>query len=269
MIEIWTDGACKPNPGAGGWAAILQYQGHEKIISGHEEQTTNSRMELTAVIQVLRTIKRQDIPITMTVDSRYVLDGITQYIVYWLANDWINTRGNEVKNRDLWQHLYTRSQGLNITWRWVKGHDRDEMNNRVDEIAREALEREKRPKSSNDPDRSLPNGDNDSTDQEPRQTKNYIQQIKQRHPITATVAQHCGGLRNSGHGYLKGYCPFCQPGGRGSKYNFWVYPPKQICGCHKDSCKDAQPGGRGYMDVVNFHARLRGISNLDAIGELL
>jgi len=270
MIEIWTDGACKPNPGKGGWAAILTYSGHEKIIAGYEENTTNSRMELTAVIEALRTIKRPDIPITMTVDSRYVLDGITKYITYWVANDWVNTRGEEVKNVDLWQRLYTRSRYLNIEWRWVKGHDHDEMNNRVDEIAREALETERALASSEETNaQHLPNDNNHSTDQEPRQIENHIERIKRKHPISQFIAPHCGGLRNSGKGYLKGYCPFCQPKKRGSKYNFWVYPANGHCGCHKTSCQDQNPGGKLWMDVINFHARLRGISNLDAIGELL
>lgn len=134
-IIIYTDGACSGNPGKGGWGAILKYGDHTKEISGYAESTTNNKMELQAVIEALKLIKK-DYDIEIFTDSNYVKDGITKWINTWKLNNWKTSKKESVKNKELWLELDELRQKYNINWNWVKGHADDELNNRVDELAR-------------------------------------------------------------------------------------------------------------------------------------
>ncbi len=134
-IIIYTDGACSGNPGKGGWGAILKYGDHTKEISGYAELTTNNKMELQAVIEALKLIKK-DYDIEIFTDSSYVKDGITKWINTWKLNNWKTSKKEPVKNKELWLELDELRQKYNINWNWVKGHADDEINNRVDELAR-------------------------------------------------------------------------------------------------------------------------------------
>ncbi|MFM5917850.1 MAG: ribonuclease HI [Novosphingobium sp.] len=136
-IEIFTDGACKGNPGPGGWGAVLRMGAHEKEMSGHEPATTNNRMELTAVIEALRALK-SPCDIQLHTDSRYVIDGITKWIFGWQKNGWKNAAKKPVLNADLWQALWEAKNGHRITWTWVKGHDGHPENERADRLASDA-----------------------------------------------------------------------------------------------------------------------------------
>lgn len=132
-LIIYTDGACKGNPGIGGWGAILMYGDKVKEIYGYAPETTNNRMELSAVIEALKVIKR-NCPITIFTDSQYVKRGITEWIDGWIKKNWKN-----VKNVDLWQELYPLSKQYNIDWQWVRGHNGDKYNERADELANLAI----------------------------------------------------------------------------------------------------------------------------------
>lgn len=132
-LIIYTDGACKGNPGIGGWGAILMYGDKTKEIYGYAPETTNNRMELSAVIEALKVIKRS-CPITIFTDSQYVKRGITEWIDGWIKKNWKN-----VKNVDLWQELYPLSKQYNIDWQWVRGHNGDKYNERADELANLAI----------------------------------------------------------------------------------------------------------------------------------
>lgn len=135
-IEIFTDGACLGNPGAGGWAAILRYNDVEKELSGGEEQTTNNRMELTAVIEALEKLK-EPCNITLYTDSRYVMDGIEKWIYAWKKCGWKTANKKQpVKNVELWQRLDAARERHEIRWVWVKGHAGHVENERCDELAR-------------------------------------------------------------------------------------------------------------------------------------
>ena len=137
-IEIFTDGACSGNPGAGGWGAILRYGDVEKELSGGESDTTNNRMELTAVIEALKALKRP-CKITLYTDSRYVMDGVNQWLPNWKVNGWrTSNKKSPVKNIDLWQKLLIAMKPHKINFIWVKGHDSNEFNNRCDKLAVEA-----------------------------------------------------------------------------------------------------------------------------------
>ena len=136
-VEIFTDGACKGNPGPGGWGAILRTGPHEKELSGGEAQTTNNRMELTAVIEALRALKAPCI-VTLHTDSRYVIDGITKWIFGWQRNGWKNAAKKPVANADLWQDLTAACKHHKIDWQWVKGHDGHPENERADKLASDA-----------------------------------------------------------------------------------------------------------------------------------
>lgn len=136
QISIFTDGSCLGNPGPGGWAALLQYNGHTKLISGGEDNTTNNRMELTAVIQALKHL-RQPCDIQLYTDSKYVMDGATRWIHNWRRNDWRNSQKKPVKNAELWQQLDTLCQKHQIQWHWVKAHAGHEFNEQVDTAARQ------------------------------------------------------------------------------------------------------------------------------------
>lgn len=138
-VEIFTDGACSGNPGAGGWGALLRYKDTEKELSGAEVETTNNRMELTAVIEALKALKKE-CNITLYTDSRYVMDGITQWLPNWKKNNWrTSNKKSPVKNIDLWQELDALSGRHEIRWIWVKGHNGHAENERVDKLAREAI----------------------------------------------------------------------------------------------------------------------------------
>jgi len=137
-IIVYTDGACSGNPGKGGWAALIISQQDEQIISGSEELTTNNRMELMAVIQSLIKIKSNKINIFT--DSKYVKNGIEEWIHKWKKNGWITANKQPVKNKDLWVQLDNLRENKNIKWQWVKGHSTDRYNNLVDEAARKAAQ---------------------------------------------------------------------------------------------------------------------------------
>ena len=136
-VEIFTDGACQGNPGKGGWAALLRYGPAVKELSGYEEMTTNNRMELTAVIEALKALKRE-CEITLYTDSRYVMDGVNEWLPNWKRNNWRTTnKKSAVKNIDLWQELDSLLPLHKIKWVWVKGHNGHPENERVDKLARE------------------------------------------------------------------------------------------------------------------------------------
>ena len=134
LVEIFTDGACKGNPGPGGWGALLRTEGHEKELAGGEPVTTNNRMELTAAIRGLQALKRP-CRVTLTTDSRYVMDGLTKWIKGWQRNGWKTADKKPVKNADLWQDLLSAAAIHRIDWRWVKGHAGHAENERVDVLA--------------------------------------------------------------------------------------------------------------------------------------
>lgn len=137
-VIIYTDGACSGNPGPGGWGAVLRYQGHEKELSGGEAQTTNNRMELTAAIMALNSLKRPA-HVKLYTDSKYVLDGITKYMDGWVKRGWVTADKKPVKNQDLWQALRTALEPHTVEWIWVKGHAGEADNERVDGLARAAV----------------------------------------------------------------------------------------------------------------------------------
>jgi ribonuclease HI len=135
-VDIWTDGACSGNPGPGGWGVVLMAGEHKKELQGGEAETTNNRMELMAAIQALEALKRP-CTVTLHTDSKYVRDGITQWLPRWRKNGWKTAAKKPVKNADLWQRLDTATQRHDIHWRWVKGHAGDALNERADALARE------------------------------------------------------------------------------------------------------------------------------------
>lgn len=138
-IQVWTDGGCKPNPGPGGWAAILRYKGVEKELSGGELDTTNNRMELTAAIRALEAVK-EPCNVILYTDSRYVLNGITKWVHGWKRYGWTTSKREPVINKDLWERLYELIQIHRVDWCWVKGHGSSPENNRVDRLATKARE---------------------------------------------------------------------------------------------------------------------------------
>ena len=137
-VEIWTDGACSGNPGPGGWGAILLYGEVRKEMSGAEPETTNNRMELQAAIAALSTLRRP-CQVILHTDSQYVKGGITGWILGWKKNGWRTADKKPVKNVDLWQALDEAIRRHEIEWRWVKGHAGNELNERADQLAREAI----------------------------------------------------------------------------------------------------------------------------------
>lgn len=137
VVEIWTDGGCKPNPGPGGWAAILRYKGVEREISGHDPATTNNRMELTAAAEALESLKRP-CRVVVNTDSEYLRNGITRWQTGWVRKGWKNAKGDPVANMDLWRRLLELVKIHQIEWRWVRGHDGDVMNERADVLATRA-----------------------------------------------------------------------------------------------------------------------------------
>jgi len=138
-IQIYTDGACLGNPGKGGWGAILIYKEHQKKIFGGEKETTNNRMEIQAVIEALKALKKPS-KIDLYTDSTYGKDGITKWISGWKKNGWRTANRTPVKNSDLWQILESETIKHQIEWIWVKGHSGNHFNEIVDKLAREGAE---------------------------------------------------------------------------------------------------------------------------------
>ena len=139
LVEIFTDGACRGNPGPGGWGAILRYNKHEKSIKGAEPLTTNNRMELTAVIKGLELLKKR-CKIEITTDSKYVQQGISTWIHDWKMRGWKTSSKKPVKNEDLWRRLDALATQHRIEWVWVKGHAGHDGNERADELANRGVE---------------------------------------------------------------------------------------------------------------------------------
>ena len=140
-VEIFTDGACSGNPGPGGWAALLRYNGTERELSGGESQTTNNRMELMAAIRALEALSRP-VKARLHTDSQYVRDGITSWLPRWKVRGWKTADKKPVKNVDLWQRLDAAAAAHDIDWVWVRGHSGHPENERVDKLAREAIPRQ-------------------------------------------------------------------------------------------------------------------------------
>ena len=137
ILKIYTDGACRGNPGVGGWGAILKYENQIKEIKGFSKETTNNIMELTAVIESLKQLNRS-CDIIITTDSNYVKNGITEWIHNWKKNGWKTANKKKVKNKELWTELDLLTNEFEISWNWVKAHSTDKLNNEVDLIAKEA-----------------------------------------------------------------------------------------------------------------------------------
>ena len=136
-VEIWTDGGCKPNPGPGGWAAILCFRGTERELSGAEPATTNNRMELTAAAMALEALKRP-CRVVLHTDSEYLRNGITRWHQGWVRKNWRNAAGDPVANMDLWRRILDAAKPHDIEWKWVRGHSGNPMNERADVLATEA-----------------------------------------------------------------------------------------------------------------------------------
>jgi len=136
-VHIYSDGACKGNPGPGGWGAVIQYGKHEKEISGGELDTTNNRMEMQAAINALNLLI-EPCNVTLFTDSKYVIDGITKWIEGWQRNGWKNASKKPVRNSDLWHELIAATKDHDIEWTWVKGHDGNIGNERADTLASDA-----------------------------------------------------------------------------------------------------------------------------------
>ena len=137
-VAIYTDGACRGNPGPGGWGAVLLHGGHRREISGASAQTTNNRMELTAAIRALEALKRPS-AVDLYTDSTYVKDGITRWLPNWKARGWRTAAKAPVKNRDLWEALDALAGRHDVAWHWVRGHAGNAENERADTLARAAL----------------------------------------------------------------------------------------------------------------------------------
>ena len=135
QVDIFTDGACSGNPGPGGWGTILRYGDAEKEMSGGEGETTNNRMELTAVIKGLQALTKP-CRVTVHTDSKYVMDGATKWLDGWVKKGWKTASKKKVKNQDLWETLYQEMKKHDLSWIWVKGHSGHAENERADELAR-------------------------------------------------------------------------------------------------------------------------------------
>jgi len=138
-VEIYTDGACRGNPGIGGWGAVIRYKEHEKQLSGGEHETTNNRMELMAAIEALNSLKRA-CDIDLTTDSQYVRKGILEWMDAWKQRGWKTAAKKPVKNQDLWQQLDAATQLHSIDWHWVKGHTGHEGNELADSLANRGID---------------------------------------------------------------------------------------------------------------------------------
>lgn len=138
-VELFTDGACRGNPGPGGWGALLRYGEVEKSLYGGERETTNNRMELMAAIEALRALKKPS-QVVLTTDSQYVRKGITEWIANWKRRNWRTANKQPVKNKDLWQTLDALCQSHDIEWRWVKGHSGHRENEIADQLANRGID---------------------------------------------------------------------------------------------------------------------------------
>jgi ribonuclease HI len=138
-VVIYTDGACRGNPGPGGWGVLLKYKGSEKTLKGFDPETTNNRMELMAVIEGLRSLNRR-CAVELNTDSKYVLQGINDWIVNWKKNGWKTAAKKPVKNVDLWQQLDEQASRHDINWHWVKGHSGVPGNEAADQLANDAID---------------------------------------------------------------------------------------------------------------------------------
>lgn len=138
-VEIFTDGACKGNPGPGGWGVLLRMGPHEKEMSGSDPATTNNRMEMLAAIKGLNALI-EPCEVTLYTDSRYVIDGITRWVHGWKKNGWVNSSKKPVRNAELWHDLLEAVKRHTVQWEWVKGHDGHPENERVDKLASDAAE---------------------------------------------------------------------------------------------------------------------------------
>ena len=139
MIEIFTDGACRGNPGPGGWGALLRKGSHEKELWGGALDTTNNRMEMTAVIESLKALKKPS-EVVLTTDSQYVRKGITEWIIGWKKRNWMTAAKQPVKNVDLWKEIDVLASKHTVDWRWVKGHSGHAENELVDQLANRGID---------------------------------------------------------------------------------------------------------------------------------
>ncbi len=139
LVEVFTDGACKGNPGPGGWGALLRYGKHEKELCGGEKDTTNNRMELMAAIEALKALKRS-CSVRLTTDSQYVRKGITEWLANWKRRDWRTASKKPVKNADLWQQLDQEVARHQVQWHWVKGHSGHPGNEAADQLANRGVD---------------------------------------------------------------------------------------------------------------------------------
>jgi len=139
-VTIYTDGACDPNPGRGGWGAIVIEEGKETILKGHEQESTNNRMELTAALQAIKSVSGKDKKIVIFTDSQYLKKGIEEWMPNWIARNW-RRKGGKLANVELWQELAKKIENHTVTWKWVRGHAGHRYNERVDRIAKAAIRR--------------------------------------------------------------------------------------------------------------------------------
>lgn len=139
LVEIFTDGACRGNPGPGGWGAVMRYKGHEKTLHGGEAETTNNRMELMAAIKALETLSRP-CRIKLTTDSQYVMKGITEWLAGWKKRGWKTAAKKPVKNVDLWQRLDKALEPHQVEWEWVRGHTGHPENEMADQLANRGID---------------------------------------------------------------------------------------------------------------------------------
>ncbi|MBU0655219.1 MAG: ribonuclease HI [Gammaproteobacteria bacterium] len=142
VVEIFTDGACRGNPGPGGWGALLRYNGQERELYGYQPDATNNQMELMAAIQALETLTRP-CQVSLTTDSQYVRQGITEWMNGWKRKGWKTAAGKPVKNQELWQRLDAAAARHQVSWHWVKGHSGHDENERVDQLANKAIDEKK------------------------------------------------------------------------------------------------------------------------------
>ena len=138
IVEAWTDGGCKPNPGPGGWGAVLRYGSHQRELSGADPATTNNRMELMAAISALEALKKP-CRVDLHTDSQYLRDGVMSYLARWKQNGWRTADKKPVKNIDLWQRLDAAMRQHQIRWHWLRGHAGHALNERADLLARQAI----------------------------------------------------------------------------------------------------------------------------------
>ena len=138
-VNIYTDGACRGNPGVGGWGALIEYENHNKEIFGGEKLTTNNQMELMAAIQGLKALSEK-CNVNLTTDSKYVMDGINSWIKNWKRNNWKNSQKQNVKNKDLWIQLDKLNEQHDVKWHWVKGHSGHPQNELADQLANKGID---------------------------------------------------------------------------------------------------------------------------------